>query len=141
MPSGLTTASRRRLAATICCSAVSANAVSAIARRSDGQTGHGRRIGRLRAEVGTVNYGEQPGAGHDQDGVHVIVGEELTNVAMPRRHWVSLAEHCNGPMVAAFSGCSSVADRKTRAAPRIDHQLGTEAELSPLPGDVRRYSV
>jgi len=39
------------------------------------------RIGRLRAEVGTVNYGEQPGTGHNQDGVHVIVGEESANVA------------------------------------------------------------
>jgi hypothetical protein len=41
----------------------------------------------------------------------------------PRRHWVSIAEHGNGPMVAAFSGRPRISDRTPCPAPRIDHQL------------------
>jgi len=50
----------------------------------------------------------------------------------PRRHWVSLVEHCNGPMVAAFSRRPSISDRTPRTTPRIDHQLRTGAEPPPL---------
>jgi hypothetical protein len=57
------------------------------------------------------------------------------------RYRVSLVEYGNGPMVAACAGRPSVRDRTPRAAPRIDYQLGTGAELPPLPGDVRRSSV
>jgi hypothetical protein len=49
----------------------------------------------------------------------------------PRRHWVSLAEQCNGPTVTVWPRRSSVPDRTPCAAPRIDHQLGTGAELPP----------
>jgi hypothetical protein len=59
----------------------------------------------------------------------------------PCRHWVSLVERGNSPMVAAFSGRPSIPDRTPRTAPRIDHQFGTGAKLPPLPGDVRRSSV
>jgi hypothetical protein len=57
----------------------------------------------------------------------------------PRRNWISLAEQGNSPMVTAFATRPSVPDRTPRAAPRIDNQLGTGAELPPLPGDVRRF--
>jgi hypothetical protein len=50
-----------------------------------------------------------------------------------RRHPVSLAKHGDGPMVTAFSGRPRISDRTPRAALRIDHQLGTGAELPPLP--------
>jgi hypothetical protein len=59
----------------------------------------------------------------------------------PLRRRTSLLEHCNGPMVAGWRGRPSVPDRTPCAAPRIDHQLGTGAELPPLSGDVRRSSV
>jgi hypothetical protein len=57
----------------------------------------------------------------------------------PRRHWVSLVERGNSPMVAAFSGApvSLIA----HLAPRIHHIIGTAVELQPLPGDVRSSSV
>jgi hypothetical protein len=42
-------------------------------------------------------------------------------------------------MAAAFARRLSVRDRTPRAAPRIDHQLGTGVELPPLPGDARRF--
>jgi hypothetical protein len=43
--------------------------------------------------------------------------------SVPLRRRTSLVEHCNGPMVAAFSGRPSISDRTPRAAPRIEHQL------------------
>jgi hypothetical protein len=59
----------------------------------------------------------------------------------PGHHWVRLAQYGNGPMGVACARRPSVPGRTPRTAPRIDHQLGTGAELPPLPGDVRRSSV
>jgi hypothetical protein len=55
------------------------------------------------------------------------------------RHWVSLAEHGNGPMVAVWPGSSVYRIAHLATAVRTYHQLGTRAEPAPLPGDVRRF--
>jgi hypothetical protein len=44
-------------------------------------------------------------------------------------------------MVVAFSGRLSISDRTPRTGLEIDDQLGTGAEVPPLPGDVRPPSV
>ena len=53
----------------------------------------------------------------------------------PRRHWVRLAEHGNGPMGVARARCPNIPDRTPRTAVRIDHQLRAGGS-APTAGDL-----